>query len=93
MPDPKQLLKKWIHRKGSSPPATSNPLSTHNLVDRAKSGNAAEAVLDNITLALSLAELAVDIAQAAPFIAPAAAFLTKIINSYKVNLVLAIDSS
>ncbi|KAF8189436.1 hypothetical protein K438DRAFT_1832586 [Mycena galopus ATCC 62051] len=42
-----------------------------------------ESVLDNVTIALGLAEQVIDIAQVAPFVAPAAALLSKIINSYK----------
>lgn len=92
MPDSKQLLSKWIHRKGSNPiepaslpPEASNHPATDNPGARAKSGNIVESVLDNLTLALSLAEQAVDIAQVAPFIAPAAALLSEIIKSYKVR--------
>ncbi|KAJ7770952.1 hypothetical protein DFH07DRAFT_914759 [Mycena maculata] len=92
MRDAKQLLVKWIHRKKSTPlsppstpPAPNSPLtnnSTAGLIDAEKSANIVEAVLDNLSLVLSLAEQVADIAQAAPFIAPAAALLSEILISY-----------
>ncbi|KAJ7759435.1 ankyrin repeat-containing domain protein [Mycena maculata] len=85
MPDPKQLLSKWIHRKISAPddPASIQPGSAPSAVVPDKTGSMSEPVLDNLELALSLAEQAVAIAQVAPFIAPAAALLSEILKSYK----------
>ncbi|KAJ7759412.1 hypothetical protein DFH07DRAFT_772223 [Mycena maculata] len=85
MPDPKQLLSKWIHHKisASVDPASIQPGSAPSAVVPDKTGSTSKPVLDNLELVLSLAEQAVGIAQVAPFIAPAAALLSVILKSYK----------
>ncbi|KAJ7769559.1 ankyrin repeat-containing domain protein [Mycena maculata] len=74
--DWKKLTIKWIHRKGSMPTDPSTPVPE-------RSTSAAESVIYNSTLALSLAEQALDIAQVAPFIGPAAALLGEVLKSYR----------
>ncbi|KAJ7770950.1 hypothetical protein DFH07DRAFT_938098 [Mycena maculata] len=70
--DPKQLLSKWRRRKGSTVVDPTSIPPHPGASDQHKCGYS---VLDNLALALSLAEQVADIAQAAPFIAPAAALL------------------
>ncbi|KAJ7832151.1 ankyrin repeat-containing domain protein [Mycena olivaceomarginata] len=89
MSDRKRLLSKWIHRKRSVPvdpiPPQSTPPSTANppAIVPEKFTSTAESVIDNLSLALGLAEQVVNIAQVAPFIAPAAALLSQILQAYK----------
>jgi hypothetical protein len=96
MRDPKQLWSKWIHRKESTtanPPTTpaSGSHSTNNSTPKPvvaeEPTNTGEAVLDNLSLALSLAEQVAEIAQAAPFIAPAASLLSKILKLYNIYFI------
>jgi hypothetical protein len=86
-----QLPKKWfhLHRKRSTPVnPTSIPTGSSKgnsaAIDPAKSTTTASSVVDNLSLALSLAQQTLVIAQAVPFIKPAVAVLSEILKSYEV---------
>ncbi|KAJ7779511.1 hypothetical protein DFH07DRAFT_1030384 [Mycena maculata] len=78
MPDPRHLLNKWLRRNRKPDP--DNPTAPPN--DSVITG---ESTIDNLALALSLAQQVTSILQVAPFIAPAAALLSAIVDSYQVG--------
>lgn len=81
----------WIHRRGSAPEVSisipsfgSTLLSTNNAVLGTQFTSTSESILNDLSLALALAETAVNVPQVAPSIGLAVSLLPKIRKSFHV---------